>query len=114
MGQSEHQFVKVATTGELPEGTMKLVSVAGKDVLLANVGGSYYAVLNRCTHLGGSLVKGVLADGVVTCPRHGAQFDIRTGQAVGPAKLGFVKMNVHDQKTFSVKVEGTDISVAED
>ena len=43
--------------------------------------------------------------------RHGARFDVRTGEAVGEAKMGFVKMKVKDEPSYSVKVEGTDILV---
>ena len=43
--------------------------------------------------------------------RHGARYDVRTGEAVGEAKIGFVKMKVKDEPSYSVKVEGTDILV---
>ena len=104
-------YVRVADTTEVPVNTMKTVVAGGNEILLSNVEGSYYAIANKCTHLGGSLGKGVLAGGVVTCPRHGAKFDVRTGQAVGQAKIAIVKMNVKDEESFPVKVEGTDILV---
>ena len=109
--EAEMEFVKVADTAELPLGNMKIVVVSGKQVLLANVDGSYYAIANTCTHLGASLGKGVLNGSIVTCPRHGARFDVKTGKAVGEAKIAFVPMQVGDEQTYPVKVEGTDILV---
>lgn len=105
------EYIRVADKADLPLNKMILVVVDGKDVLLANVDGSYYAIANKCTHLGGSLSKGSLKGGIVTCPRHGAQFDVKTGQSVADAKIGFIKMGVKDEVSYSVKVEGTDIFV---
>ena len=105
------EYVKVADKTELPENKMILVVVGGKEVLLANVAGSYYAIANKCTHLGGSLSKGSLEGNVVTCPKHGARFDVKTGQAVAGAKIGFIKMSVKNEETYQVKVEGTEILV---
>lgn len=105
------EYIRVAGTGELTENQMMMVTVGGKEVLLANVNGSYYAIANKCSHLGGSLVKGTLGGGIVTCPRHGAQFDVKTGQAVESAKIGFIKMGVKAVASYPVKVEGTDIYV---
>jgi nitrite reductase/ring-hydroxylating ferredoxin subunit len=105
------EFVKAADAGELPANKMITVVVGDKEVLLANVDGSYYAIANKCTHFGGSLAQGVLEGSVVTCPRHGARFDVKTGHAVGEAKVVFVKMKVKDEESYTVKVEGTNIMV---
>ena len=105
------EFVSVIDKAELPTNKMVIVVVDGKKVLLANVDGSYYAIANKCTHAGGSLAEGKLEGSIVACPRHGAQFDVKTGQAVGEAKIGFMKINVKDEKSYMVKVEGTNIMV---
>ena len=105
------EFIRVANKAELPVNKMILVVVGGKEVLLANIDGSYYAIANKCTHLGGSLSKGSLEGSIVTCPRHGARFNVKTGQAIADAKIGFIKMGVKDEESYSVKVEGTDIFV---
>lgn len=65
----------------------KLVrTIAGRDLLLVRLGGDVVAVLDRCTHLGHALGKGRLMGGQITCPLHGACFDLRTGAALsGPA-----------------------------
>jgi 3-phenylpropionate/trans-cinnamate dioxygenase ferredoxin component len=108
---NELEYVKVAETPLLPPGKMMLVVAKGKEILLANVGGTYYAIANKCTHLGGSLSDGKLEDGIVTCPRHGSKFDVRTGMNVGEAKIAFIKTKPKDEVRFEVKVEGTSILV---
>ena len=105
------EFVKVLDAAELPENQMVMVEVGGREVLLANVEGVYYAIANKCTHLGGSLSKGVLEGSVVTCPRHGAKFDVKTGQAVGNARIACMTMQVKDEASYVVKIEGTDIMI---
>jgi 3-phenylpropionate/trans-cinnamate dioxygenase ferredoxin subunit len=65
------EFVKAASISEVPAGKMKKVKVGENEVLIANVGGKYYAIGNRCTHAGGSLSEGLLEGNVVTCPKHG-------------------------------------------
>ena len=75
-------YIKVMEQVELPANKMVMVNAGGKEVLLANVDGTYYALANKCTHFGGSLAKGVLEGSIVTCPKHGAQFDVRDGSAV--------------------------------
>lgn len=76
--------VVVAATDELGPGEAMAISIDGEGVALFNVDGEYYAIANRCTHVGGSLGKGRLDDGVVTCPLHGAEFDVRTGEVCSP------------------------------
>jgi len=105
------EYTKVATKDELPSNKMIMVVVDGKEVLLANVDGSYYAIANKCTHLGGSLSKGSLDGSIVTCPKHGARFDVKTGKSVADAKIGFMKMRVKNEENYTVKIEGTDILV---
>ncbi len=93
----------VATTAELPPGARKLVMVNDHEIGVFNVGGSYYALLNRCPHRAGPLCKGrlrplVLADEVrqvaytredeiLKCPWHQWEFDIKTGVALYDDKL---------------------------
>ncbi|MFL7812172.1 MAG: Rieske (2Fe-2S) protein [Anaerolineales bacterium] len=105
------EFVEVLDTSQLPEGQMTKVTVHGKDLLLAHVDGAYYAIANKCTHLGGSLSNGELDGSIVTCPRHGARFDVKTGESVRNAKIAMIKMQVKDEESFPVKVEGNKILV---
>ncbi len=95
-------FVKVALTSEVPEGKMKTVQMMGHDICLANVAGNYYAIGNVCTHFHEPLAQGTLKDNVVTCPLHGSQFDVRTGEVKrGPARV--------PEPVYEVKLEGSTI-----
>jgi 3-phenylpropionate/trans-cinnamate dioxygenase ferredoxin subunit len=76
------RFVEVARAGELREGTMRRCDVAGRRILLANVGGRLYAVDDTCTHEEASLSTGVLKGEHVKCPLHNSRFDLRTGEAL--------------------------------
>lgn len=72
----------VCTTAELLPGEMREAQVDGASVLVINLDGDYYALENACSHDGGELLGGALEDLEVVCPRHGARFDIRTGEAL--------------------------------
>lgn len=79
---AESEFVKVAETSEIPPGRLKLVDVRGERVAVANVGGSFFAFSDECTHDGGPLSEGDLDGEVVTCPWHFSRFNVRTGEIV--------------------------------
>jgi nitrite reductase/ring-hydroxylating ferredoxin subunit len=92
-------FVKIASTSALTQGKMAGAELGGKHILVVNVEGKYYAIGNKCTHIGCSLSDGELKEGgVVRCPCHGSNFDVKTGKVLkGPAKS--------PEPTFEVKVE---------
>ena len=75
-------FIQVGKTSELEDGTMKEVLAQGREILLARVADRYYAADNRCPHMSGKLSQGKLEGTVVTCPRHGSQFDLSDGRVV--------------------------------
>ncbi len=96
--------VKVAEVTELGPGDGKTVEVEGVSLALFNVDGTYFAIANTCTHVGGSLGEGALIGKEVTCPLHGAQFDATSGKVLGgPARS--------DVKSFPVSLEGDDVMV---
>ncbi len=79
-------FVPVLADAELAESAPRRVEVAGAPVLLIRLGGQIFAIGERCTHLGGPLAEGTVADGSVTCPWHGSRFALAGGQVLdGPA-----------------------------
>ncbi len=97
-------FIKVATVGELAPGQAKRVEVQGKAIALFNLGGSYHAIDDTCTHRGGPLSEGDVEGQVVTCPWHGATFDVTTGRVTGPpARAGVT--------SYPTRVHGADIEV---
>ncbi len=79
---SMSKVVDVGAVNDFNEGTMKSVTVEGEDILLARVEDRYYAVGNICPHLQARLSEGTLEGYIVTCPRHGSQFDVRTGENI--------------------------------
>lgn len=99
------QFVKVAETTSLPPGARAVVEIDGLFIAVFNVGGTYYAIEDVCTHDDGPLAEGELDGFEIECPRHGARFDIRTGRVLSfPA--------IRDVSWFEVKIDGEDVLVA--
>lgn len=104
-------FVKVATTPDIPAGSMKGVKAGSEDILIANVGGKYYALTGLCSHRQGVLAAGKLEGNSVTCPRHGSMFDVTTGKSLRGPKVMGIRGSTSDLPAFEVKVEGSDIFV---
>lgn len=80
--------VEVARTSEIPVGTMKRVTAFGEHVLLSNVGGKIYTTQNDCGHQRASLARGKLEGNIVTCPLHGAKFDVTSGRNIEGVRMG--------------------------
>jgi len=98
-------FIKVAKLSDIDEGELLEVEVDDEPVCLAQVEGVIYALTGICTHIGGPLAEGDLDGDVLTCPWHGAQFNVRTGKVLhGPAR--------QDIQTYPVKMEGQDILIS--
>ena len=77
------QLLEVAKVDEIPLGKMKHVEVNGKEIVISNVGGKFYAMDDRCGHMNARLSMGnVSSDSIVTCPFHGARFNVTTGKKV--------------------------------
>ena len=76
------EFVKIATTADIPPGKVNVYEVDGRQIAVCNVDGTFYAIDDICTHDGGSLDQGELEDDQIECPRHGARFDVKTGRAL--------------------------------
>jgi nitrite reductase/ring-hydroxylating ferredoxin subunit len=75
----------VISAKNIPAGKMTTLENNGKEILVANVDGKYYAIDNDCTHLGCKLNEGTLTGVRVECPCHGSTFDVTTGAVVtGP------------------------------
>ena len=97
-------FIKVAELNELDDGELMAVEVDGEPVCLAKVEDSIYAFTDNCTHISGPLNEGELDGEVITCPWHGAQFNVHTGKVLrGPAR--------QDIQTYSVQVKESSILV---
>lgn len=97
-------FVKVAKTNEIQTGEARLVYIKGKEIALFNVDGQYFALDNTCTHEDLPLVEGEISGYELTCPWHGAKFDIRTGEVLSPPAYEAVAR-------YGVRMTETDIEV---
>lgn len=81
------------------------VEVDGDSVCVAKVGDSVYAIGDTCSHSDASLSEGEITDGLIECWLHGAQFDLKTGEAVTPPAVAPVP-------TYKVKLEGNFVSIS--
>ncbi len=96
-------FVRVAAIADIPPGERLLIELEGIRIAVFNLDGDYYAIEDVCTHDGGPLVEGeVLDGGQVECPRHGARFDIRTGEALSMPAF-------EPTPSYEVQIDGGDI-----
>lgn len=101
------EWVKVAEVGELASGAKKQIDLDGVEVALFNVDGEYYAIEDVCTHDGAPLAHGRFRGEEVTCPRHGARFNVKTGAALCMPAFEPVE-------TYPVKVEENGIFIEVD
>ncbi len=101
------EFTKVTKTGDIEPGKVKVYDVAGKQIAICNVDGTFYAIDDVCTHDGGSLDQGELMGDQIECPRHGALFDVKTGKALTLPAVAPVQ-------SYPVQVDGDDIKVEVD
>jgi 3-phenylpropionate/trans-cinnamate dioxygenase ferredoxin subunit len=79
---SRMTFVEIAPESELPNGERLFVEIEGLPIVIFNIAGQLFAIGDVCSHDNGPLGDGLLDGSLVVCPRHGAEFDIRTGKAV--------------------------------
>ncbi|MCP8316584.1 MAG: non-heme iron oxygenase ferredoxin subunit [archaeon] len=101
------EFIRVASVKDVSERRMIGVKIDRKDIMIANLGGRFYAMGNRCTHQGCLLSKGTLEEEKVSCPCHFSVFDVKTGKVIRPPAL-------KPQPTYEVKVQGNDILIKSD
>ncbi len=98
------EFINVTTTDDIEPGRVQVYEVAGKEIAICNVDGTFYAIDDICTQDGGSLDQGELLGDQIECPRHGALFNVKTGKALTLPAVAPVK-------SYPVQVDGDDIKV---
>ena len=82
-------YYPVCSVQDLPPGERVFIEIGNEPVVIFNIGGDYYAIDDVCTHDDGPLGEGDLEDHQIVCPRHGARFDIKTGEVLSlPAVKG--------------------------
>lgn len=100
----EGKFVTALKASAVQPGTLVAIDVHGTAIAFANVGGTYYAFEDTCTHEECSLAEGDLADTTITCMCHGAQFDIQTGAVLAPPAPSPIKV-------YPIRIDGDSIQV---
>ena len=98
------EFVRVASTRDIPEGQGRMFELNGRQVAVFRVKGAFHAIDNVCQHQGGPLADGDLDGCVVTCPWHGWTYDVTSGESPDDPDTRVVR--------FEVKVENGDVLVA--
>ncbi len=98
-------FIKVAVIGDFQSKSLKSLSILGKRVgIFKRDDGSFYAIETGCKHQNADLLTGKVKSGVATCPRHGWEYDLETGECKN-----------HDSprlRQYAVKIEGNDIKIS--
>ena len=97
------QLVTLARVEDVPPGTARVVKAGDRELALFNVDGEFYATQGQCLHLKGPLGDGELEGPVITCPWHGWQYDVRTGENEFDRALQL--------ETFEVVVEDGEVKV---
>jgi len=99
------EYIPVASDGDLANGERMFIEIDGEPIVIFNIGGQYFAIGDVCSHDDGPLGEGEIENETeISCPRHGAHFDIRSGKALTlPA--------VTDIPAYPVRVNGADIEI---
>jgi nitrite reductase/ring-hydroxylating ferredoxin subunit len=101
------EFVRVASVSDIPSGEMRAFEVEGTDVIVGNWEGEFYAFGYICPHADGTLLYGWMMDGIVECPFHAGQYDLKTGEPCMPPAEGMLPL-------YKVQIDGDDVKVSLD
>ena len=99
------EFVKVANKSDLALGVIKAVEINGQKIAICQAGDSFYAIGDICSHAKVALHGGQIIEQEIECPKHGARFDLKTGQATCPPA-------VQPIPTFPLETRGEEIWIA--
>ncbi len=102
---TDGEYVTVAKVADVPPGSVLRVEAAGRAIALYNLDGVFYATDEICTHAYASLAEGFVDGETIECPLHGAQFSIKTGEALSPPAS-------EPLATYAVRVDGGELRVA--
>ena len=90
---------------ELASGSMKKITVDGKEIVVANVNDNYFACSDTCTHSGASLSEGTIDGSTITCGWHGAQFNCTNGE------LEKFPATINNLQSYNVTIESGDVFI---
>jgi 3-phenylpropionate/trans-cinnamate dioxygenase ferredoxin component len=100
-------WITVAPADDLAPGEWRVVDVDGTQIVVFNLAGEYHAIEDVCTHDGGQLTGGQVEGDEIICPRHGARFSIRSGEALSPPAY-------EPTSKFPVRLQNGEIQVRDD
>src|SRR5258705_3673196 len=80
--ESKIEYVDIVPASELPPGERLFVEIEGLPIVIFNIAGQFYAIADVCSHDDGPVGEGDLEGYCIVCPRHGAEFDVRTGKVI--------------------------------
>lgn len=104
-------FIRVADSSEIAVGKTKKFTVGDMEVLIANIDGAFYAVDSLCTHHGGDLSEGKLEGNILTCPIHGAKFDVTNGRVISGPSEPLDRPEIENLTTIPLKIEKQEIFI---
>ncbi len=104
LSQDKIEYIPVGSVDELKQGERLFIEIDGKPIVILNINGEYYAIGDVCSHDDGPVGEGTVEGYEITCPRHGAHFDIRTGKVL--ALPAFV-----DIPAYPIRVVGNQIEL---
>jgi nitrite reductase/ring-hydroxylating ferredoxin subunit len=102
---SDLSFVPAMALAEVPLGSMRPCTVAGREIVVCHTREGVFALDNICTHAHARMCEGRLRATRIVCPLHGASFDIRDGKVLGPPA-------VVPLPTFAVRIVEGQVEVA--
>lgn len=76
------EFIVVGAVDDLPNGERLFLEIDGQPIVIFNIAGEYYAIADVCSHDDGPVGEGRLEGFEIVCPRHGARFDVRSGEVL--------------------------------
>jgi 3-phenylpropionate/trans-cinnamate dioxygenase ferredoxin component len=93
------KWIDAGPSASLADGQTRSLSVGRRMIAIVHSGDSFYAIEDVCTHDGAELTGGAIEGAEIICPRHGARFCLRTGEALSPPAYEPVQV-------FETKIEG--------
>lgn len=100
-------WMDAVRANEIENNSCVLFDLDDEDIAIYNLDGDYYAIEDRCTHDGGDLASGWIENGCAVCPRHGARFDIKSGQVMAPPAY-------EDVHSFPTRVDNGIVQIRDD
>jgi 3-phenylpropionate/trans-cinnamate dioxygenase ferredoxin component len=107
------ELMEICKTNELNDGEMKKIVFGDIELLIARINGEFFAVENKCPHMGGDLSQGILDGTVITCPVHHSQFDLTNGQVIRWTDFSGIKAGISKLfkspkplKIYELEIEG--------